>query len=193
MAMFIVLEGIDGSGKSSVVRSLKKFHPNYYFTQEPSDSEAGKLAKKAANRQHSPYLDLFLYLADRVEHTDNIKEILNNHKTVICDRYWGSTSAYQSASDEISLEYTESIQMPFILEPDLTILFDIDPETALERISNRDIKSKYEKMEFLKKVRENYLKLANKHNWPIIDAGQSPNEVLSQVKELIDQNVKDVD
>ncbi|MGM0405271.1 MAG: dTMP kinase [Thermoplasmatota archaeon] len=192
MASFIVLEGIDGSGKSSVVRSLKKLHPDYYFTQEPSDTEAGTLAKKAANRKHSPYLDLFLYLADRVEHTEEIKEKLDSGKTVICDRYWGSTSAYQAASDEISLKYTESIQMPFILEPDLTILFDLDPETALRRISDRDIKSKYEKMEFLKKVRENYLTLAEKHNWQIIDAGQSPNEVLSQVKELIGQTKREV-
>ncbi|MFW5903944.1 MAG: dTMP kinase [Candidatus Saliniplasma sp.] len=193
MASFIVLEGIDGSGKSSVVRSLKKIHPKYYITQEPSESEAGKLAKKAANKQHSPYLDLFLYLADRVEHTEEIKEILNEGRTVVCDRYWGSTSAYQAASDKIALEYTESIQMPFLLKPDLTILFDIDPETALQRISDRNIKSKYEKMEFLKKVRENYLKLAEKHNWQIIDAGLSPEEVLSKVKELIDQTQQEVD
>lgn len=185
MSHFIVLEGIDGSGKSSLIDSIKEEHPEYYYTQEPSDSEPGKLAKKAEDQHHSPYLDLFLYLADRVEHTEKIEGVLESGRTVLCDRYWGSTSAYQAASEEISLEYSESIQMPFILKPDITILFDIDPGASLERITERKDKSKYEQVDFLEKVRENYLKLANKHDWEIIDAQQKPEDVLADVKELI--------
>ncbi|MFP4142522.1 MAG: dTMP kinase [Thermoplasmata archaeon] len=185
MSTFVVLEGIDGSGKSSVIESIKEDHPEYHYTREPSDSEPGKLAKKAEAQHHSPYLDLFLYLADRVEHTEEIDEKLESDGTVICDRYWGSTSAYQAASEDISLEYTESIQMPFILNPDLTILFDIDPEASLERITERKNKSKYEQVDFLEKVRENYLELAKKHDWEVIDAKQKPEDVLADVKKLI--------
>ncbi len=189
MSKFIVLEGIDGSGKSSVIESIKKDHPGYHYTREPTDSEPGRLAKKAANRDNSPYKDLFLYLADRVEHTEEIEEELKSENIVICDRYWGSTSAYQAASDEISLDYTESVQMPFILKPDLTILFDISPEISLKRIKDRERMSKYERIDFLKKVRENYLHLAKKHGWEIIDAERSPADVLSDVDRLLKQKI----
>ncbi len=192
MSKFIVLEGIDGSGKSSVIRSIKEENSDYHYTQEPTDSEPGKLAKEAADRKHSPYLDLFLYLADRVQHTEQIEEILKKGKPVICDRYWGSTSAYQAATKEIDLKFTESIQMPFILEPDLTILFDVSPEISLKRISSRESKSKYEHLDFLKRVRHNYLQLAKKYDWEIIDAGKDPKEVLSEVREMVFREVRGV-
>lgn len=186
MADFIVLEGIDGSGKSSVARYLKERHDDSIeLMREPTDSEVGKLVQKAAHEDTSPYYDLFLYLADRVEHTNYIDKKIEDGIDVICDRYWGSTAAYQSASDEVELSYAESIQRPFIREPDLTVLLDIEPEESLERISGREKKSKYEKIKFLRSVRENYRKLAERHDWKIIDAGEDLEKVKEEVSKLL--------
>ncbi|MFW5946011.1 MAG: dTMP kinase [Candidatus Natronoplasma sp.] len=185
MSNFIVLEGIDGSGKSSVARFFKEEHEEMFLTKEPTDLPAGRLVQKSAHEETNPFRDLFLYLADRVDHTENIKTKLDDDVTVICDRYWGSTAAYQAAYEMIELDYAENIQMPFILKPDLTILFDIDPEVSLERITNRENMTKYEREDFLNKVRDNYLLLAKRHDWKIIDAEQSLEDVLLRVKELI--------
>ena len=189
MAKFIVFEGIDGSGKSSVGEYMMDKFEDMVLTREPSDSEAGKLAQKAANRDHSPYLDLFLYLADRVEHTEQIKRWLSEGKNVLCDRYWGSTAAYQAAAEDIDLSYIEYIQENFIHEPDLTVLFDVEPEVSIERIGNRDIKSKYERIDYLQKVRKNYQLLAERHDWVTVDASNPLKEVKENVYSLIEKEI----
>jgi len=189
MSKFIVFEGVDGSGKSSVCEYLKEKIDNLVLTREPSDSEAGKLAQKAANKDHSPYLDLFLYLADRVEHTEQVKIWLSEDKNVLCDRYWGSTAAYQAAAEDIELSYIEYIQETFIHEPDLTILFDVDPEVSIERIESRDIKSKYERVDYLQKVRKNYQILAERHDWVTIDASRPLDSVKENVYSLVKKEI----
>ncbi|MBS3816239.1 MAG: dTMP kinase [Candidatus Thermoplasmatota archaeon] len=186
MSRFIVLEGIDGSGKSSIADFMSGNFEQVHLTKEPTDSEIGKLAQEIANRETSPYLDLFLYLADRVDHTERIRKKLDEGTTVICDRYWGSTAAYQSAHEDITLEYAEQIQRPFIFKPSLTLLLDLDPKTALDRISDRDIKSKYEEVEFLQTVRENYLTLAKKHDWIVLDAEKEMEDVKEEISEIIE-------
>lgn len=187
MSKFIVLEGIDGSGKSSVAEFLERRVEKVYLTCEPSDSEPGKLAQKIAKEETSPFMDLFLYLADRVEHTEKIKKKLDKGFDVVCDRYWGSTAAYQSAHPEIDFEYAVEVQKPFIMRPSITFLLDIDPEVSLERISGRKVKSKYERLNFLKKVRKNYLTLGEEYDWCIIDADQSPEDVISQVEKVLER------
>ncbi len=189
MSKFIVFEGIDGSGKSSVGKYLAEEINHLIFTKEPSDSEAGKLAQKAANKDHSPYLDLFLYLADRVEHTEQIKRWMSKGKDVLCDRYWGSTAAYQAAAEDIDLSYIEYIQENFIHEPNLTILFDVDPEVSIERIESRDIKSKYEKVDYLQTVRKNYQILAERHDWVTIDASEPLKDVKENVYSLVKKEI----
>ncbi len=185
MSMFIVFEGIDGSGKSTVASRIVTENENIYLTQEPSRNIAGRLAKRAAHVESSPYYDLFLYLADRVHHTQKIGEVMKGGRDVICDRYWGSTAAYQAAGGEIELDYLVEIQKPFISKPDITILFDLSPDISLQRIKVRNERSKYEKIDFLERVRENYLQLAQDHGWKIIDASKDLEYVYSQVKKII--------
>ncbi len=189
MSNFIVLEGIDGSGKSSAVESFRKKHNDIYLTKEPTETDIGKYAQKIAHQKTPPYLDLFLYLADRVEHIEEIENELANGKPVLCDRYWGSTAAYQAANQEIDLQYVENIQKPFILEPDLTVLFDLDPEVSLERITDREKKSKYERIEFLEKVRNNYLKLADKYGWKVIDAENGLEDVKKEFGDIVEKYI----
>lgn len=186
MARFIVLEGIDGSGKSSIADLLYGNFSDVYLTSEPSDSKIGRMAEEIAHEDTSPFLDTFIYLADRVDHTEEIEEKLEEGKTVVCDRYWGSTAAYQAATGDIPLDYLIDIQKPFIKEPDLTILFDIDPTISLERIQRREIKSKYENLEYLSKVRENYLVLADRNDWETIEAESDISRVKEEVFSLID-------
>ncbi|MEF8873474.1 MAG: dTMP kinase [Candidatus Thermoplasmatota archaeon] len=185
MTDFIVLEGIDGSGKSSVGEFMSEKFDKVYLTREPSDSEPGELAQKIARDDTSPFMDLFLYLADRAQHTEKIREKLDEGFDVICDRYWGSTAAYQSAHEEIDLGYSLEIQKPFILKPSMTFLLDIDPEISLGRISDREEKSKYERLNFLKDVRNNYLKIAEEHDWIIIDANQDLKDVKKSIEEKL--------
>lgn len=185
MCAFIVLEGIDGSGKSTVLEYLEDRLEGVHVTSEPTESPAGTLVSEAEKQDKSPYYDLFLFLADRVEHIEEIRELQSKGKTVICDRYWGSTCAYQAASSEIPLKYTEEIQEPFILKPDLTVLFDIDPGTALDRIQHRGDESKYERSDYLTRVRENYLELADRHGWQVIDAGRELEDVKEKVLSLV--------
>ncbi len=189
MSNFIVLEGIDGSGKSSVAESFKNDHKDVYLTKEPTETDIGNFAQKIAHEKTPAYLDLFLYLADRVEHIEDIKSVLDEEKPVLCDRYWGSTAAYQAANGEINLQYVEDVQRPFVLEPDLTVLFDLDPQVSLERITDREKKSKYERTEFLKKVRNNYLKLADKYGWEVIDAENSLEVVKKEFYDLVEKYI----
>lgn len=186
MCAFIVLEGIDGSGKSTLVDFLKDRFDDVHITSEPTDSKAGVLVREAETQDRSPYYDLFLFLADRVQHIEEIRDLQSRGKTVICDRYWGSTCAYQAASSEISLEYTEDIQDPFVLQADLTILFDVEPETGLERIEHRLDDSKYERLDFLTDVRENYLELAGRHGWEVVDAEKELGTVKEEVLSLVE-------
>ncbi len=181
----MVFEGIDGSGKSTVANTLAHIWENMFITREPTDSRVGRLADRVAYRDAPPYLELFLYLADRAEHTDEIKRELEKGHNVLCDRYWGSTAAYQAAHGVMSLDYLVNIQKPFVLEADMTLLFDLDVEVALERISGRDDTSKYERRNFLEKVRGNYLELASAHGWDIVDAGRELEEVKKDVYQRV--------
>ncbi len=185
MSKFIVFEGIDGSGKSTAANTLAEISEDIFITWEPTDSQVGRLANKVAYRDASPYLELFLYLADRAEHTGEIKCELAKGHNVLCDRYWGSTAAYQAAHGVMSLDYLVNIQKPFVLEADITVLFDLDVEVALERISGRDDTSKYERKDFLEKVRRNYLELASAHGWETVDASRELEEVKQDVSERL--------
>ncbi len=186
MSKFVVFEGIDGSGKSTIARELDMSIGQLLITSEPTDSDVGRLADKAAYEDTTPYLELFLYLADRAGHTEFIKKEMTKGYNVLCDRYWGSTAAYQAAHGMMEMDYLVEIQMPFVLEADITILFDLPVEEALKRISGRDDTSKYERMNFLEKVRENYLKLAREHGWEIVDAGRRLEEVREDVLALVE-------
>ncbi len=172
------------------MKDLKKRYADIYITREPTHTKVGRLVKQMAHLKSSPYLDYFIYLADRVQHIEKIKRVLEDGRHVICDRYWGSSAAYQSAYDEITLGYAVQVQEPFVLKPDLTLLFDLEPKTAIERIEVRDTKSKYENIDYLKRVRENYLELASEHDWKVIDAGNEKDEVLEDIIDLVESLLK---
>ena len=180
--MFATFEGIDGSGKSTVAKIAAE-RLGYVLTAEPTEGPIGMELRKATERGGGCIVEALLFTADRYTHTERIKEWLAGGKGVISDRYFHSTVAYQLAelqqraerngeewNDEIKREWREwlvEINRPASITPDITILIDVDVETALARAGGRGQLSNFEKKELLELVRKNYLELAQDGRWNI--------------------------
>jgi len=184
--MLITFEGIDGSGKSTQKRLLKKYLESLgkkvILTEEPTNNPIGREVKKLLKKDTYTWIEAILFAADRALHYE--EEIKNNqHRIIICDRYKHSTYAYQSAMglDKKWLECLNS-KVP---EPDLTIYLDVTPETAIKRIHNRGVKTiKYEELELLRKVRKNYLSYKSK-TFKIINSEKSIDNVAKEIQVII--------
>jgi dTMP kinase len=193
MTGFVVFEGIDGCGKSSVARLVaERIGKRAALTREPTESWIGKAVRKDDKHKVSPYTDALLFMADRAQHSIWISEQLKKGKLVLSDRYYHSTVAYQAAylKDKFDgdafkwlLEANERIS----LHPDLTILLVIPPESALERIRcTRSRLSRFEKLDFLKEVNSNYLRLARRdRSITKVDAKKDLDSVVEKVLRLI--------
>lgn len=200
----ITLEGIDGSGKSTVAEKLQKnpevkaFKP--IFTREPTRGTlTGNAVEKAIQSDTDQLAELFLFTADHAEHLAKIvRPALENGKIVISDRYSDSRYAYQGITLktrlENPLEWVKDLHRGWTIVPDLTFLFDIRPEISIERCGKRGEQSKFEKLEFLRGVREIFLKLAadDPERFIVIDASRSPEyvekEVAKKIVEFLSRN-----
>jgi dTMP kinase len=186
---FIVFEGIDGSGKSSCADSVSAIlgkERDVIKTAEPTEEGIGAFIRSSVNL--IPEAEALLFVADRAQHTHAIKQWVNNGKVVICDRYYASTLAYQSASADgqaIDIGWLKAMNDNVIMEPDITFLFDIDPEIGLERVESRGSKSKFEALEYLREVRSNYLRIAKERGFIIIDASMPKEKVIDLVMKHI--------
>ncbi len=188
----ITLEGIDGTGKSSISKMLKKGLTNAVFTKEPTKSWIGRAVKKSIGSETDPLAELFLFVADHAEHVAKvIRPALEEGKIIISDRYSDSRYAYQGATlstlFDDSINWIQNIHKGWTIPPDLTILLTIDPNLAVSRCGIRGNHTKFEKIEFLKKVQENYLKLAKKEpeRFVVIDAGRELEVVGREVESAI--------
>ncbi|USH00583.1 dTMP kinase [Thermococcus argininiproducens] len=178
MGMFIVLEGIDGAGKSTQAKMLANwFEERGYevvLTKEPTDTAFGKLIRRLVltggkegiidGARISKEAEALLFAADRAEHVKKLIEpALNAGKVVISDRYFYSSLAYQWARG-LDLNWLINLN-GFAPRADLVILLDLPVKESIKRINGRSIRSEFDKIvELQKKVRENYLKLAEKFN-----------------------------
>ena len=182
--VFIVFEGIDGSGKSSTMdaaASELRAKGDVIKTAEPTDGEIGRLIRSSG---FTPETEALLFTADRAQHTSEIRKWIGDGKIVLCDRYYASTLAYQSADPDgkgLDTLWLEDMNSRVIIEPDITLIFDIDPKIGLERIESRGHKSRFERLEYLKKVRENYLRIARERGFTVIDSSASKKDVLEEV------------
>ena len=99
MAGLVVLEGIDGCGKSTIAKAVvERLGDRAVLTREPTDSWIGRAVKEGDGKEISPYTDALLFMADRAQHTLEMAEMIRCGKLVVCDRYYHSTVAYQTAS-----------------------------------------------------------------------------------------------
>ncbi|ARM75692.1 dTMP kinase [Acidianus manzaensis] len=179
--LMIALEGIDGSGKSSIGKELQKYLQNKYknkkilLTYEPFTSEITTLIQNLGWKDGISLT--LLFSADRAIHLNWIKQ--NNPDIVIMDRYYLSTIAYQSSLG-VKKEWIINVNS-FFPKPDLTILLDLPSEIAIKRINKTDKFNFSEKIQLLEKVRHNYLELAKEDkNIKIIDATKEFNTVLKE-------------
>lgn len=183
---FLTVEGIDGSGKTTVVRKLSE---NLLLrrTREPTNSPIGQLAGEFSNENCPKYLDLFLFLADRINHIEEyIIPALEQGDKIICDRFSDSTIAYQTVGKSTEeAEFIRRAARMSDITPDLTILLDIPVDVALERCSG----DSYENKEFLEEVRVEYLHLARNNNRiKRVDATQEAGEVLKECAALVEES-----
>lgn len=190
----ITLEGIDGSGKSTICRLLQneKRFARCVFTREPTTSWLGDAVNRALRSDTDHVAELMLFLADHADHVSRlVRPSLESGSNVISDRYSASRCAYQGStlSDlfEDPLEWVRTLHKGWTTDPDLIVLFDIDPAIAVKRCGHRGEQSKFEKIEFLKTVRSNYLRLATEDpgRFVIINSDRPLNEVKEEVFRII--------
>ena len=192
---FIVFEGLNGAGKSSIIKEVEqrliKNQIDYLLSREPGGSELGKKLRKIlleSENKIPAISELFLFAADRHAHVKEIIQPAIDKKTlVISDRYYYSTAAFQGYGRGLNIEIVNIINKIAIngLKPDLVFFLDVDPETGLSRNKKLNEKDNFEKedLDFHNKIRKGFLEIANTYqeNFFIIDANRSSNEVLSEV------------
>ena len=165
MKHFVTFEGIDGSGKSTIIKTVfEKLKSNGYdvvLTFEPTNSWVGKIVQKCIKTKSDPFVTAFTFIADRVDHCKKIQKWLDSGKIVLCDRYTESTYAYQGAQMEDlvddPIKWLQDLSKNRIIIPERTFLFVINPSDSVARIQNRDNLIPFEKVDFLEKVHKNYL------------------------------------
>lgn len=183
--LFIVFEGVDGGGKSTQIKMLSDFFKGKGYSVEqhiePTHETIGQVLWDYMNskeRSFDPETEALLFAADRIEHGKRIKKTLEQGKIVISDRYKHSSYAYQGAAG-VDVDWMQSLNKHAMV-PNLVILLDIDPDKSLERVSDR-AKTVFEKKEYLKKVRAEYLRYVEKGELVVIDALQSIETVHKEI------------
>ena len=187
--MFITLEGPEGSGKTTAVETaVKKLEEMGYQivrTREPGGTPIAEQIRNVildkANTAMDPRTEALLYAASRRQHlAEKVWPAIKEGKIVICDRFLDSSLAYQGVARGLGVDEVLNINL-FATEntwPDLTLLFDLDPEVGLARINSnpdREVnRLDVEKLDFHKKVRNAFLDLAKRFpdRFVVIDASQ---------------------
>lgn len=204
---FIVFEGLDGSGKSSHIKSLRDnlcdIGEKVYITAEPTDYETGKYIRRILtdSLEKDMYLQAALFLADRLEHITNpefgIEKYLNDGYTVICDRYYYSSFAYQGTASDIDWVMKINLECEKIIKPDICIFLDVEPSICKSRIDEeRDVVELYEKsVKLMKDVRNNFFKvfdnLKEAENIKIINANRESEIVEKEVFDAVSKLFKE--
>jgi dTMP kinase len=198
-AKFITLEGIEGSGKTSSIKSITDLLDSkritYVVTREPGGSSIGRELRSILldpKTEISSEVELLLMLADRKDHVEKV--ILPNLETgnwVISDRFMDSSIAYQGGGRELDKKMIDSFSKNLNLpNPDLTLLFDVPVEISLSRVKARGELDRFEqeKLDFHNRIREAYLGLAeqNVNRIQIIDSSQQIELMLKSVEQIIE-------
>ena len=198
-AKFITLEGIEGSGKTSSIKSITDLldskRISYVVTREPGGSSIGSELRSILldpKTEISSEVELLLMLADRKDHVEKV--ILPNLKTgnwVISDRFMDSSIAYQGGGRKLDKKMIDSFSKNLNLpNPDLTLLFDVPVEISLSRVKARGELDRFEqeKLDFHNRIREAYLELAkqNVNRIQIIDSSREIELMLKSVEQIIE-------
>lgn len=201
--IFITFEGGEGAGKTTVLHELKNYLEQKGYktatTREPGGIEiAEKIRHVILDTSHTNMdsrTEALLYAAARRQHlVEKVIPLLEEGHIVLCDRFIDSSLAYQGYARELGIEEVYSINKFAITDfmPDLTLLFNVQPEVGMERINKNKEREQnrldLEKMSFHQKVYDGYQILLKRFSDRIkeIDAGQTPDQVLKQCIEVVD-------
>ncbi len=201
--MFITLEGIEGSGKTTQIDFLVQYFENQgrqcVTTREPGGTPIGgkirAILLAPESKDLDPTSELLLYMADRAQHINSvIKPSLAAGKIVICDRYFDATLVYQGFARELDIGIIQRLHALLFndLKPDLTFLLDLEPREGLARAwkqihggqrSNGESRFEKETLAFHEKVRAGYLELARLEpdRFRIIDATRDVRQVRDDI------------
>lgn len=186
--VFIVIEGLDGSGKTTQAKllaaRLSKSHRALY-TAEPSQGRIGTFIRESCLYEEKRLLtpvEALLFAADRIEHVENeIKPALCEGRLVISDRYLYSSLAYQGSAG-LSLSWIKTVNKN-ALKPDFAVFIDVPPEVVLKRLNRK--KSVMENLETQERVREIYLKSVDDGGLVRIDGDKSEAEVFEALNSVV--------
>ena len=196
---FITLEGIEGSGKSTNLVTIKsildQYKIDYVLTREPGGGPLGPHLRKLLldkDQSISPSVEMLLMMADRKDHVDNlINPNLDKGIWVISDRYLDSTIAYQGGGRQLDINLITSLSVSLKLPtPDFTLLFDLPVDVALERAKERSELDRFERepLDFHSRIRESYLELASTNNRiKTIDSSKDFETVSIQVENYLNE------
>lgn len=204
---FIVFEGGEGSGKSTILEMIYNWmienNIDCIKTREPGGIKIAEQIRSVIldkdNTEMDGRCEALLYAAARRQHlVEKVIPALESGKVVLCDRFLDSSLAYQGHARGLGIEEIYNINKFAIGEylPDLSLIFDLDPETGLDRINkNKDREVNrldLEKIDFHNKVREGYNILlgSGNNNRVKIDASQTIDEVFESVKKVIKLHLK---
>jgi dTMP kinase len=211
--MFITLEGIEGSGKTTQMQPLAdllKFHGHdCLLTREPGGTLIGEKIRAIlldpASEDLIPLAEMLLYAADRAQHVHAlIKPQLSDGKTVVCDRFLDATVVYQGFARGLDVEWIRSLHQFILngLQPDITILLDLPAEIGLKRAWRRieqkehlrEARFEKEALLFHEKVRSGYLTLANQEpeRFCIVDASLDASRVQAEIVHKLVPKLKSV-
>ena len=211
MKFFAVVEGIEGCGKSTLIKALEtelsKHQLQFVTTLEPGGTEIGKRIRQILLDKNNSKLasksEMFLFAADRAQHISEVLlPALQQKRIVLCDRYYHSTLAYQGYGRGLDLnELRNIIQIATSgLQPDIVFLLDLAPEVGLSRAKQRTAEisrkqdsslswSRFEEAElgFHRKVREGFLKLAEleKDKFYVLKAEMTAQEVAQEACKVL--------
>ncbi len=196
--MFIVFEGIDGSGKTTQINklynALSERGISVHITREPTESEMGKLLRKYLTGELKTDLKAIaaLFAADRLDHIScegGIKENLSSGNVVLCDRYYLSSFAYQSIDCDLDWIVALNREARSTARPDLHIFLDVDAQKSMERVNKRGEAELFEQLDRQKQIRENFFKLMDTYkdeeNILVLDGSRDPDEIAEDVLENV--------
>lgn len=199
MSLFIVFEGIDGSGQTTqsnlLADFLKSKGRDVVLTKEPTNDGIGsKIRDVLQKRASATPLELQrMFVADREQHLESVIEpALAAGKDVVTDRYMFSTMAFGGI--DVDIDFLRRMNSKFRV-PDITFVIDASPEVAMERIRKREAANQksglvklehFEELDKLKRVRENYLKIAKLYpNVHVINGDRPIEAVAAEVQKIV--------
>ncbi|MBQ9460889.1 MAG: dTMP kinase [Clostridia bacterium] len=199
---FIVLEGLDGSGKGTqadlLIAEMKRQGRKVCLTAEPTSSSTGGMLRDALGGfvSRDAYELSAMFLLDRIFHNVNpkngIRQYIESGVDVVCDRYYYSSFAYQGIDADLKWVMDMNLNCREILKPDLCIFLDVSPEDGEKRISGSRLDREiYENTQAQKRIRNRFFEvfelLKDSENIKIVDASRTVPEVSADIIKLYNQ------